>query len=62
VQEMRLEGTPENMRDLFNAAEVYLRTWERTLASSAAIREKGFVVPDGVLRPAPKPTSPLRTP
>lgn len=56
VQEMRLEGSAQDMRDLFNAAEVYLRTWERTNASRDGIRAKGFVVPDGVLRPAPAPS------
>ncbi len=55
VQEMRLEGTPQDMRDLFNSAEGYLRTWEKTLASSAAINAKGIVTPMGVLRPAPAP-------
>ena len=55
VQEMRLEGSPQDMRDLFNSAESYLRTWEKTLASSAAINAKGIVTPAGILRPAPKP-------
>lgn len=55
VQEMRLEGTPQQMQMLFNAAEVYLQTWERTEASSRAINAKGIVTPAGVLRPAPKP-------
>lgn len=55
VQEVRLEGGPEQMRALFNSAEAYLRTWERTLAASKAINEKGIVTPDGVLRAAPKP-------
>lgn len=55
VQEMRLDGTPQDIRDLFNGAEVYLQTWERTLASSQAINQKGIVTPDGVLRAAPKP-------
>lgn len=53
VEEIRLEGTPEQMRHLFNSAEVYLQTWERTEASKAAIQANGLQVPDGVLRPAP---------
>lgn len=55
VEEMRQEGTPQDMRDLFNSAEVYLQTWERTEASQAAIRQKGIVTPPGVLRAAPGP-------
>ena len=55
VQEMRLEGTPQDMRDLFNSAEVYLQTWERTEAAKAAILRKGIVTPPGVLRAAPGP-------
>ena len=55
VQEMRLEGTPQDMRDLFNSAEVYLQTWERAETSSAAILRKGIVTPPGILRAAPGP-------
>lgn len=56
VQEMRLEGNAQEMRDLFNSAEAYLRTWERTLAASRAINSAGGVVlPEGVLRAAPVP-------
>jgi hypothetical protein len=56
VEEMRLEGTKEDMQDLFNSAERFLQTWEKTLEASKKINERGFVfVPDGVLRPAPKP-------
>lgn len=62
VQEVRLEGTPEHMQHLFDSAEVYLQTWERTLASSAAINAQGFQVPAGVLRAAPVPSSPVSTP
>ena len=62
VQEMRLEGTPQQMQTLFNAAEVYLQTWERTEASSRAINAKGIVTPAGVLRAAPAPASPLPLP
>lgn len=65
VQEMVLEGNADQMRALFNAAERYLQTWERTLASSDAIKtQQGGVVkepkelnpvkPD-ILRQAPKP-------
>ncbi|MFA5940435.1 MAG: hypothetical protein WC809_13845 [Sinimarinibacterium sp.] len=53
VEELRLEGTPEQMRDLYNSAEVYLQFWERTQAASAAVSQKGLVVPDGLLRAAP---------
>ncbi len=53
VQEIRLDGTAEHMQHLFNSAEVYLQTWERTEAASAAIAANGLSVPDGMLRPAP---------
>ncbi len=60
VQEMRLEGTPQDMQDLFNSAERFIQTWELTLAASAAINEAGgAVTPEGILRPAPKPVNPL---
>ncbi len=62
VQEMRLEGTPQQMQMLFNAAEVYLQTWERTETSSRAINAKGIVTPAGVLRPAPAPAAVLPVP
>jgi len=62
VQEMRLEGSPQQMQMLFNAAEVYLQTWERTEASSRAINAKGIVTPAGILRAAPVPASPLPFP
>ena len=62
VQEMRLEGTPQQMQMLFNAAEVYLQTWERTEAASRAINAKGIVTPPGVLRPAPAPAAVLPVP
>lgn len=55
VQEMRLEATPQQMQTLFNAAEVYIQTWERTEASSREINRKGIVTPEGVLRAAPAP-------
>lgn len=62
VQEMRLEATPQQLQMMFNAAEVYLQTWERTEASSAAINAKGIVTPAGILRAAPAPASPLPLP
>ena len=65
VQEINLEGTAEEMRHLFNSAEVFIQTWERTLASRDGILANGndtngdelgeVIVPDGVLRPAPTP-------
>lgn len=55
VQEMMLEANAEEKRALFNAAERYLQTWERTIASSKKINEKGIVTPPGILRKAPKP-------
>lgn len=63
VQEMRLEGTPQDMSDLFNAAERYLQTWEQTLKASADIVAAGGAkTPAGILRPAPKPANPLALP
>ena len=64
VQEMRLEGTPQDMTDLFNSAERYLQTWEQTLVASAAIVQDGGTArtPAGILRPAPKPANPLALP
>ena len=61
VEEMRQEGGVQDMQALFNSAEVYLQTWERTLASSEAINRKGIVTPSGVLRPAPKPGDTVTT-
>ncbi|MGH8453932.1 MAG: hypothetical protein ACRES4_06355, partial [Nevskiales bacterium] len=55
IQEIRLEGTPEQMKDLFNSAEAYLQTWERTEAARNAIATNGLVTPPGILRPAPAP-------
>ena len=62
VEEVRQEGNAEQMRNLFDSAEHFLRTWERTLESSAAIRENGFNRPSGVLRAAPKPDLPIGVP
>ncbi|MES2908783.1 MAG: hypothetical protein V4688_06445 [Pseudomonadota bacterium] len=64
VQEMRLEGTPQDMTDLFNSAERYLQTWEQTLKARDAIVKDGGTArtPVGILRPAPKPANPLALP
>jgi len=63
VEEIRLEGTAEEMRHLFNSAEAYLRTWERTVAAQDAINANGGVqVPDGLLRAAPTPDAPAPSP
>ncbi|MBW2940577.1 hypothetical protein [Zhongshania aquimaris] len=44
----------QQTKHLFNSAEAYLRTWELTEASSAAIQGRGGVInPGGILRPAP---------
>jgi len=54
VESLRLHGTPEQMTHLFNSAERFLQTWERTADAQAAIAANGgIVVPAGVLRPAP---------
>lgn len=54
VEEIRLDGTPEQLRHLYNSAEVFLQTWERTNASKDAIEARGGVIdPGGILRPAP---------
>jgi hypothetical protein len=45
------------MRNLFDSAEHFLRTWERTVAASEAIQTDGIQpAPDGILRAAPKPS------
>jgi hypothetical protein len=64
VEELRQEGTATDMQDVFNAAERYLRTWESTLASQQGIKLAGKVnMPEKeILRPAPKPASPLPIP
>ena len=55
IQEINIEGTPEQMRHLFNSAEVFVQTWERTLASRDAFpgSPPAPVEPAGILRPAP---------
>jgi hypothetical protein len=56
VEAMNLHGSSQDMRDLFNSAERYLRTWERTLDAKAAIDANGsVVVPASVLIAAPTP-------
>ena len=66
VQEVNMHGTAQDMQDLFNSAERFLRTWKATEDSSASILAKAdndtdgdgignVVVPDGVLRAAPVP-------
>ena len=54
VEGMRQHDTPEQMQALFNSAERYLQTWERTEDAAAAIEaNQGVTVPAGVLRRAP---------
>ena len=54
VQEIRLEGNSEQIKHLYNSAEAYLQTWERTVASSNTIKSGGLKLPaSAVLRPAP---------
>lgn len=55
IQEMMLEGSPQLIRDTYNSAEVYLQMWERTEAAGAAVKQKGIVVPPGLLRDPPPP-------
>ena len=68
VEEVRQEGTAQDMQDLFNSAERYLRTWERTRQAAAAIPASGAVTPgknakgQNLLRPAPRPASALPLP
>jgi hypothetical protein len=57
VEEVRQEGSAAQMRNLFDSAEHFLRTWERTVAASEAIQTDGIQpAPDGILRAAPKPS------
>lgn len=61
VQEMQIEGQPQQLRDVYHSAEVYLQTWERTVAARNAIAASGqSTVPDGLLRAAPLPASPIK--
>lgn len=61
VQEMQIEGQPQQLRDVYRSAEVYLQTWERTVAARNAIAASGqSTVPDGLLRAAPLPDSPVK--
>ncbi len=54
VQEIALEGHPDQLQHLFNSAEAYLRMWDTTEKSSARIRSAGGAAePGGILRPAP---------
>ncbi len=53
VQEIVLDGTAEEIRHLYNSAEVFLQTWQRTEAAHSAIEERGLRVPIGILRDAP---------
>ena len=68
VEEMRKEGTAQDMQDVFNSAERYLRTWERTREAAAAIPATGALLPgkngkgQDLLRAAPRPASPLPLP
>lgn len=66
VREIMLEGTAQDMQDMFNAAESYLRMWTATLDSQAGILAKtgndttgdgigNAADPGGILRPAPLP-------
>jgi hypothetical protein len=63
VEAVNLQGSPQDMADLFNSAERYLRTWKRTQDASAKIKEAGGIklpavspliaapVPDGTYPP-----------
>ena len=53
IEEIHLEATPDHLRHLYNSAEAFLRTWQRTEASSQQIRATGLKLPEGVLRAAP---------
>ncbi|HEX4872172.1 MAG TPA: hypothetical protein VFV27_07665 [Nevskiaceae bacterium] len=55
IEELRIEGGAELIRDTYLSAEVYLQMWERTEAAAAAIRRQGLQVPDGLLRQPPPP-------
>ncbi|MFA5940587.1 MAG: hypothetical protein WC809_14610 [Sinimarinibacterium sp.] len=54
IQEVRLEGNADHIKHLYNSAEVYLQTWQRTQAASAAIQAHGLKAPPAtMLRAAP---------
>ena len=54
IQEIRLEGNADHIKHLYNSAEAYLQTWQRTQASSIAIQTNGLKAPSAsILRPAP---------
>lgn len=60
VQEVRQDGTTEDLKDLFNSAERLLRTWTATLAARDGILNNAnngkVVIPaSGVVRSAPTP-------
>lgn len=59
VREVQLEGSAQDMQDVFNSAEGFLRTWQRTKEAQAAIARDGIATPAGVLRAAPASDSPL---
>ncbi len=51
VQEIVLEGADNDIKHLFNSAEAYLQTWERTEAAKAAIVSTGLKAPNETLMP-----------
>ncbi len=60
VREVQLEGSAQDLQDVFNSAEGFLRTWEGTEAAKQAIITNGGPrTPDGILRAAPVSNSPL---
>ena len=60
VQEIQLEGDEEHIRHLYNSAEAFLRTWERTEQAHSAITNAGGAAGEAseILRNAPVPDSP----
>ena len=60
MREVQLEGSAQDLQDVFNSAEGFLRTWEGTeSAKQAIITAGGPRTPVGVLRAAPVSSSPL---
>lgn len=57
VKEVALDGSADQVRHLFNSAEAYLQTWQRTEAAKAEIKATGLKDPPpgapDILRPAP---------